>query len=880
MSLWRHVSRGVRTLLGGRSADRDVDDELQQFEVEAAAALERDGATPEDARRRARLRTGSALAAREEVRASGWEHVVETFAADVCYGLRHLRAQPGFSAVTIATLGLGIGSATAILSVAAPIVQSLPLPNADRVHAIWDRARDGSRIEIAFGNFVELQERSRSLEVMSASRVWQPALSGGSVPERLDGLGVSVDYFRVLGASPVIGRAFDPAEDRPRGAPVVLLSDGLWRRRFNADPSVIGRQVTLDGNGYEVIGVMPPALDHPLLPRADVWRALQYDRTLPSFQGREWGHHLQMTARLRPGVSREEAEAELNRIARDSIGRFARPPWAAMSQGVMAEPLLYSQTRETRPVMLAVIAAVTLLLMIACVNVINLLLGRNARRRAEMAMRIALGAGRGRLIRQLLTETLVLAAAGGLAGVLVAQIILRAIVSRGPRELPQMVALGIDTPFFAIAFAVTLAAGLLVALISALPNHEVKTSVPHGSRTVSSHHLMRRSLVVAEVAFALVLLAGASLLFRSLQQLFAVAPGFDDANVLTLQVQIVGPRYRDPAAAHRFFREALEAVTNVPGVAHAGLTTLLPLSGDRDIYGLRFETAGSVPGSEDGAAFRYAVTPGYFDAMRIPLRRGRVLGEQDRAGAPPAVLISESMARSQFPDIDPIGQRLHIGPTNRPSFTVVGVVGDVRQLSLEDDRFDAVYIAPEQWHFSDLARWFVIKAHGDAAALSPAIHRAIWSVDKDQPVVRVATMSQWVQATASRRRFALILFQAFGLAALLLTAIGIYGVISGGVTERVREIGVRTALGASRRSILAMVMRQGLLLSIAGVVIGVFAAAGASRGLTTLLFGVSPLDPVSYAAVAMVLIGVAMAASWLPAWRASRVDPAVTLRSE
>jgi putative ABC transport system permease protein len=881
MSLWRSVTHGIGNLLRGRTADRNVDAELQHFEDEAAAALERDGATPADARRQARLRTGSALAAREEVRASGWEHVVETVVADVRYGLRRLRAQPGFSAVTIATLGLGIGSATAILSVAAPIfVQQLPLPDAHRVHAVWDRARDGSRIEMAFGSIVELQERGRSIDAVSASRTWQPTLSGSLEPERLDGLGVSADYFRVLGVAPAIGRSFTEAEDRPRAAPVVLLSDGLWRRRFASDPGVIGRHVTLDGNAYEVIGVMPAVLGHRLLPAADVWRALQYDRSLPSLQGREWGHHLRMAVRLRPGVSLSEAEAELNQIARDPLSRFARAPWAAMSQGLTVEPLLYSQTREARPAMIAVLAAVTLLLLIACVNVINLLLARNAQRRTELAMRVALGAGRGRLIRQLLTETLVLATAGGIAGVVVAQLTLRALVWLGPRELPQLTMLGIETPMFSIAFAVTIVAGLLVAIFPALSNDDVKAGVPRGSRTVSSHHVMRRSLVIAEVAFALVLLAGASLLFRSLQQLFAVAPGFDDRNVLTLQVQISGPRYRNPEAAHRFFQDALDAVSRVPGVADAALTTQLPLSGDSDVFGLKFETSTPDQGGDDGAAFRYAVSPGYFDAMRIPLRRGRVLSEQDRAGGTPAVVVSESLARARFQNTDPIGQRLHIGPTDRPWFTIVGVVGDVRQLSLEADGFAAVYVAAEQWHFADLARWFVVKAHGDPAALSSAIHRAIWSVDKDQPVVRVAPLSQWVAATAGTRRFALILFQAFGVAALLLTAIGVYGVVSGGVTERIREIGVRTALGASRRSILSMVMRQGLSLSGAGVCIGVIAAAVASRGLTTLLFGISPLDPVSYAAVVTVLIGVAMAATWLPAWRAARVDPSVTLRSE
>ncbi len=430
-----------------------------------------------------------------------------------------------------------------------------------------------------------------------------------------------------------------------------------------------------------------------------------------------------------------------------------------------------------------------------------------------------------------------------------------------------------------IAFAVTAIVGVLVGFLPTFSNDDLKGGVPQGAwQAAASHHLMRRTLVVAEIAFALVLLVGAGLLVRSLQQLFAIAPGFDGRNVLTMQVQVAGQRFTDAGATHRFFQQALDAVKEVPGVAEAAITTLLPLSGDSDVYGLQFESNG--PQADDGAAFRYGVSPGYFDAMRIPLRRGRLLTDQDRVAAEFPVVVSESLAARRFPDRDPLGQRLHLGPTDRPWFTIVGVVGDVKQMSLDREQFDAAYVAPEQWQFADRARWFVVKAHGDAAALALAIQAAIWSVDKNQPIVRTAPLSHWVEATAGTRRFAMILFEAFGVIALLLTAIGIYGVVSGGVTERVREIGVRTALGASRRSILTMVIGQGLFLSLAGVTIGVVVAALTSRGLTSLLFGISPLDPMSYVGVVLLLIGVAAAASWLPAWRASRVDPSTTLRSE
>jgi putative ABC transport system permease protein len=347
-----------------------------------------------------------------------------------------------------------------------------------------------------------------------------------------------------------------------------------------------------------------------------------------------------------------------------------------------------------------------------------------------------------------------------------------------------------------------------------------------------------------------------------------------------MQVQVAGRRFTDPQVTQQFFQRALDAVRAVPGVSEAALSSQLPLSGDSDIYGVRFESSETPETSADGGAYRYAVSEGYFDVMGIPLLAGRTIAAHDRAGSIPVVVINESFAKRRFPGRDPIGQRLHLGPVDREWFTIVGVVGDIKQESLSAGRFDAAYISPSQWHFADRAFWIVIKTRATAAAVAPPIRQAIWSVDKDQPVVRVAMMSDLVTATAGQRRFALLLFQLFGITALLLTAIGIYGVVSGGVNERIREIGVRTALGASRRSILSMVLKQGVALAAIGIALGAIVAAASSRGLSALLFGISPLDPVSYAAVAILLMGVTIAACWWPARRAARVDPSVTLRAE
>ena len=715
---------------------------------------------------------------------------------------------------------------------------------------------------------------------MAVAREWQPTLTGTSLPERLEGQGVSHGYFRVFGLAPRMGRDFLASDDMPNAPPVVILSDRLWRRRFNAAPDIIRTQVTLDSSGYEVIGVMPAAYEHRLMPAVDAWRAMQYDRTLPSLQGRDWGHHLRMFARLRDGVAQNEAVVELAQIARTPIQQIARPPWAAMPNGVTLQSLHADLTRDARPAMLAVLTAAALLLLIASMNVVNLLLGRDAQRRAEFMMRTAVGAGRVRLIRQLLTESLLLAALGGVAGIGVAQAFIRGLVLVAPEGMSQVTAVSIDAPVFVVAFIVTAIVGLIVGLVPALSRRDLN-GVPHGSwQVASSHHVTRRALVVAEAAFALVLLVGAGLLFQSLRHLFAISPGFDEQNVLAAQVQVSGTRFADPAVTHRYFQEILDAATQVPGVVDAGVTSQLPLSGESDAYGVQFESREAGLPESGSSAFRYAVSPDYFDAMGIPLRSGRVLTAQDHAAAPLVAVISESLARRRFPNGDAIGQRLHAGPTNRPWFTVVGVVGDVKQVSLESDLPDAVYVAPAQWHFADRAFWLVVKARDDAARLTPAIRAAIWSVDRQQPIVRVATLDAVLASTARQRRFALLLFEAFGVAALLLTAVGIYGVVSSGVHERTREIGVRTALGASRPAILRMVMNEGASMAALGIGLGIPIAAAATQGLTALLFGVSRFEPSSYLGVAMTLLAVTALACWIPARRAARIDPALTLRSE
>lgn len=883
MSLWRQLKAGVRVLTNRSAADQDLADEVQDYLEEATNALIARGVDPQEARRAARLELGNATVLREQVRSYGWENVIGTLLADVRYGTRQLHSRPGFATVTVLTLALGIGACTAIFSAVNPILfEPLPYPHASRIMMIWYATEDGSRSPQAFHTYRELAERNRSFETMAVMKTWLPAMTGENQPEQLEGQQVSADYFRTLGLSPALGRDFRASDDVLNGPKVVILGDGLWRRAFGGDSAILGREVKLDDNNYTVIGIMPRTFENVLAPSAEIWSPLQYNTAnVTSPDAREWGHHLRMAGRVRGGVGEDQARRELNTIARNPMPEFPRPNWTSLEHGVIVDSLQDDVTRGVKTALLAVLGAVILVLLIACVNVTNLLLARGAQRRGEFAMRAALGAGQSRLIRQLITESLVLGAFGGALGMMVAQLGVHALLALSPPGLPRANAISVDATAFVFALGITALVGVAVGLIPALYASRgdlhvglLKTS----RRTAGGHQWMRRTLVVAEVALALVLLVSAGLLLHSLRRLFAVDPGFDSSHLLTMQVQTFGRQYDDDPTCHRFFAQALDAVRRVPGVSAAAFTSQLPLSGESDVYGARFEGDGPNTGY---AVFRYAVTPGYFETLGIPLRRGRLLDERDTADAPQVAVISESFAKQRFPDQDPIGKRFHMGgPADSPMFTVVGIVGDVKQTSLAASEFGAVYTTTVQWHWADGTLSLVARTHGDATGLAPAIKTAIWSVDKDQPIVRVATIDNLLATAAAERRFVLMLFEAFALVALILAATGIYGVLSGSVNERIRELGVRAALGASPGDVLALVMRQGLTLTAVGVLIGMSGAVIASRALVRLLFGVSRLDPITYVGVIALLAVVSGIACGVPAWRAAQVDPSITLRAE
>ena len=804
---------------------------------------------------------------------------------DLRYGLRMLLKRPGFTAIAVITLALGIGASTAIFSAVNPILfEPLPYPDPSQIVTISDDfGTTDSSVGMTFGTLQELIQRSRSFTAIAVARQWRPAITGLAEPERLEGQRVSASYFQVLGVLPALGSNFNSSDDRVNGPNQVIISEGLWQRRFNGESAIVGRQVTLNDNSFTVIGVMPRAFENVLSPKVEVWTLLQYDASLPTFESREWGRHLRMVGRLKSGVPTDQARAELNNIARTPLPEFPRPAHAALESGFLLISLQDQVTRGVKPALMAVLGAVVLLLLIACVNVTNLLLARGANRRGEFAMRIALGAGRGRMIRQLLTESLLLAMMGGVLGLLVAVFGVRALVTLSPIELPRMADIGVNGAVFAFALGITTLIGLGVGLIPALHacRGDLNTKLQQSSlRTTGGHQWMRRTLVIAEVSLAIVLLVGAGLLFRSLSLLFAIDPGFDTSQLLTMQVQASGSRF-DDEKTHRFFAQSLEAVRQLPGISAAAFSSQLPLSGDlEDGYGVRFESSADRP-EENFGGFRYAVSPGYLETMGIPLRTGRLLTAHDTADTPPVVLISESLARARFENQDPIGHRLRLGANDGPWSTIVGVVGDVKQTSLTTSQSNAVYMTTTQWRlFADSALWLVVRSRVDAAELAPAIRQAIWSVDKDQPIIRVATMDHLLASSAAERRFALILFEAFGFVALVLVAIGLYGVLSASVAERTREIGVRLALGAQKRDVLYLILRQGLILTLVGVSVGLLASWAVTRLLTGLLYGVTATDPLVFGGVALLLVVVALIACYMPARKAMKVDPLVILRYE
>jgi putative ABC transport system permease protein len=806
-------------------------------------------------------------------------HMFRDIWLDVRYGVRTLRRSPGFTAIVVITLALGIGATSTIFSVVNPVlIEALPYPEPKRLVMVWEREPGGASSNTGYATFADIRRDSRTLASVAAMSYWTPTLQGDE-PERLEGQSVTSDFFRTLGVRPFIGRDFTPAEDAPGRNAVTILSYGLWQRRFGGDPSVVGRQTQVSGRLYQVIGVLPREFESLLAPGAQLWRPLGYDLSHDS--ACRTCRHLRAVARLAARVPLEQAALELNTLseiyARDYPTQYATP-------GITLVPLHDDLVQEVRPAMLVVFGAVSFVLLIACANVMNLLLGRAVTRQDEFAIRTALGARPARVARQVLTETMLLALAGAALGVGLAWFGVTAVVALGPADIPRLASVELDRPVLLASLALALTSGLVFGLAPALAVRHADLHAglrPAGRASGGrSRRALRGGLVVAEVVLAFALLAGAGLLVRSLDRLLGVDVGFDPEQVLALDVQASGPAYAENEPVWAMQERLLEAVRAVPGVATVAHASQVPLGGNFDGSGVRREDR-PLPNPEDApSAQRYAVSPDYLAALRIPVLRGRGFTLADRTDAPPVVLINDAFARAHWPGEDPLGKRVQLGSFNSPQRTIVGIVGDVRHVSLDEPMGFQIYHPENQWPWANTGVTLVVRGAGRPEDLVRPIRQAVWSVDRTLAISGVAPMDALVRGTTAQRRFAMVAFELFALVALVLAAAGIYGVLAGSVAQRTREFGIRAALGATRSGILSLAMRQGLHLATLGLLIGWVGAFALARLLRGLLYEIAPGDPVTLGAVTVVLGGVALAASLGPAWRAARVDPVTSLKTD
>ena len=813
---------------------------------------------------------------------------------DLRFALRGLLRRPGFTAVVVLTLALGIGAASAIFSVVnGVLLRPLPYDRPGEVATIWVRWPGNPQGELSQPEYWDLREQNRSFSRLAAYANGSLTLTGSGEPERLRAGFMSGDALPLLGVAPARGRAFTAEDDRP-GAPVVaLLGDGVWRRRFGADPSVIGRKVILDDAPATIIGVMPPGFQLPndyAGPGAEVWAPLQLDPAIDRSE-RGW-HWVNVMARLRPGVDIASASLEVGALARrmhDTYPNEYKPTFGGFAV-IAADDLV----GEIRPAILVLLGAVALLLLIACANVAGLLLARAEARQREIAVRTALGAGAGRLVRQLLTESVLLALAGGILGALLADWGVRALVAAAPPTLPRLDAVHTDGRVLGFTLLVSVATGLLFGLAPAIQasRPDLTVALAEGGRSGSSagRQRFRRSLVVAQIALALTLVTSAGLLIRSFVRMRGVDPGFDPSHLLSAQVELSAVRYDTPAKVRAFYGELVQRLEAIPGVRSAAAVRALPMTGRLEIGDWSFVVDGrysNPPTPADRVTADWqTLTPGYFETLRIPVLQGRPIELQDRAEATPVVVINRTLARLAWPGQDPIGQRVLLGGGKVDSVwrTVVGVVGDVRHRGLTATPRPEMYLPHAQFPAGsgtpERTLRVVLRANGDPNALAGPMRAALAELDPAVPLVDLQTMEQALGAWAAERRLTMILVAAFAALALILGAVGVYGVMAHLVVQRTREIGIRIALGAVPREILALVIGQGAWLALAGVTIGVGGALAASRLLGRLLFQVTPTDPATYAGTALTLLGVAALAALVPALRATRTDPVEALRSE
>ena len=805
---------------------------------------------------------------------------------DFILAVRMFRKSFGFTVVAVATLALGVGANTAIFSVVkAVLLNQLPYREPERLVGLAEADAGTIRpVTVDFTTTYDLRKRSRSFESMSLYRDWRSALIGEGDPELAIGLRVGYDYFDTLGIKMQRGRTFLPEEDRAdRWRTVLIISDGLWTRRFGRDPNIVGRKVGLNESTFTIVGVLPAdfqpvPLGQSETPR-DIFAPLGYELGGPSSSRGK--RHLRLIARLKAGVEAGAANAEIN-AAMAGIVR-EHPEAYTADQKMVLTPLRQQIFGQVRKALWVLLGAVSLVPLIACANVANLLLARASGRAKEIALRTALGAGRGRLIRQMLTESLVLALAGGIGGVLLAAVGTTLVASIAPREIPRIAEVKVDVTVLLFGLGASLLAGLLFGLAPALrlSRTGLADSLKDAGRSTGGRGAngLRHVLVTMELALAFVLVAGAGLLGKSFIHLMNIDPGFDPHNLLTLNTYVYSARYAPTQAALNYTNQVLDRLRATPGIESAAMVSTLPLT-SFDRTSVHIQDRPLANPNEAPAVDRYSITPDYFHAMRIPLKSGRGFGGQDREGAPLAAIVSESCARRLFPKESAIGKHIQLGGRDdtQPWMTIVGVVGDVRQYGLDRAPSMEAYLPQAQnLNFNYMA---VARTTGDPRRMEGAVRDAFMAVDKTQPIFAVAPMETYLASSLAARRFTLAMLGFFGVLALTLAAIGVYGVISYSVSLRTREIGIRMALGAKWGDVVKMMLRQGMGLAAAGLAAGFAVSLGLTRFLSSLLFEVHPTDLATLFGVAVLLAAVAMAGSYVPARRAAKVDPMNALRLE
>ncbi len=810
---------------------------------------------------------------------------METLIKDIRYGIRGLLKRPGFTVIALITLALGIGANTAIFSVVnAVLLRPLPFQKPEELVIVWeDLAFAGFPHNTpAPANYVDWKTQNQSFVDMAASRETSFNLTGDGEPERVSTYAVTANFFPLLGVQPLLGRSFTPEEDRPGGSKAVVLSHGLWQSRYGGDRNILNREILLNGEKHTVVGVMPASFQF-FAKDVRVWVPIALPQEAWANRG---GHYLTVVARLKPGVSVTQAQADMNAVMR-RISIDHPDETIGGKIGVVVMPVRDEFVGDARGSLIVLLVAVAFVLLIACANVAGLLLARAVGRRKEIALRLALGAGRTRVVRQLLTESLLLAVAAGVLGSLLAYASFTFLQGLVPEQMELATSLRLDVRILVFTIAVSIITGIIFGLVPALQsaNFDLNEALKQSSGRVTSTGRLRSAMIVFEVALSLVLLVGAGLLIQTLFQLFRQYSVLEPEKILTMRTILPFEKYKEPQRRDNYYQQVLQRVENLPGVVAAGYSTSIPLAWKGGTSGFYPEgLKAPVQGMAYDANHR-EVSSNYIKAMNIPLRQGRYFDSRDNAQSLPVAIINEAMAREYWPGENALGRRFKLGDPDEPGKQwkeIVGIVADIRQMGIDEPVKAEMYFPYQQitdWP-GYMPRDLAIRTTGDTSNLVGAVRQIIREVDPDQPVSNVATMAEVLGEEAGQRRMGMIMLVGFASLALLLASLGIYGVLAYFVTQHTNEIGVRQALGATPRNILLLVLKKGMGLTLVGVVIGLVASFALTRLMSSLLFGVTAADPLTFATVPFVLVMVALLACYIPARRATKVDPLVALRYE